>query len=250
VRPPPPRAPLPRTLGGRYPRASVRRKSLILLLKNAAAATDAVLLLRTLRVRPSNRWKNDAPPGGGVKVSSSQSRNRRPPRTQRVAIFPDFFPGTTLRPREAMKYAPTTMPPNDAQFLGSRGFQIAKIARIYRDAAAEPARRGRTPSLMPPTTCSPPRSPRAGRPAGERARWLWQGAHPDRRSGNPRRHDRQDPQRLRHPGLLWRDIGSAQPLNHSDLARGPLSGSSPHFLYPNDPALWRAPRPRANAARK
>jgi hypothetical protein len=37
-------------------------------------------------------------------------------------------------------------------------------------------------------------------------------------------------------------------LDHSDLGRGPLSGSSPHFPYPNDPALRRAPRPRANAA--
>jgi phage portal protein BeeE len=30
-----------------------------------------------------------------------------------------------------MKFIPTTIPPEDAQFLGSREFQIAEIARIY-----------------------------------------------------------------------------------------------------------------------
>jgi HK97 family phage portal protein len=32
---------------------------------------------------------------------------------------------------EGMKFVPTTIPPEDAQFLGSREFQIAEIARIY-----------------------------------------------------------------------------------------------------------------------
>lgn len=32
---------------------------------------------------------------------------------------------------EGMKFIPTTIPPEDAQFLGSREFQIAEIARIY-----------------------------------------------------------------------------------------------------------------------
>ncbi len=33
---------------------------------------------------------------------------------------------------EGMKYTATTIPPEDAQFLGSREFQIAEIARMYR----------------------------------------------------------------------------------------------------------------------
>lgn len=33
---------------------------------------------------------------------------------------------------EGMKFVPTTIPPEDAQFLGSREMQIAEIARLYR----------------------------------------------------------------------------------------------------------------------
>lgn len=33
---------------------------------------------------------------------------------------------------EGMKFIPTTIPPEDAQFLGSRSFQVEEIARIYR----------------------------------------------------------------------------------------------------------------------
>lgn len=94
----------------------------------------------------SKFFANDAKSGGFLmhpgKLSASAHQNLRGPNGEKKAS-PDN-PASSLEKQsgldnahkikvleEGMKFIQTSIPPEDAQFLGSREFQIAEIARIY-----------------------------------------------------------------------------------------------------------------------
>jgi phage portal protein BeeE len=80
-------------------------------------------------------FANDAKSGGFLmhpgKLSAAAQSNLDAPRRalERQGGLDNAHRVKVLE--EGMKFIQTTIPPEDAQFLGSREFQIAEIARIY-----------------------------------------------------------------------------------------------------------------------
>ncbi len=81
------------------------------------------------------KWFGQGSKGGGVlihpsKLSENAQENIRESFEDDNAGLDNAHRITILE--EGMKFVPTTIPPNDAQFLETRKFQVVEIARFYR----------------------------------------------------------------------------------------------------------------------
>lgn len=111
-----------------------------------AMAREALGLTKALETFGGKFFANDAKSGGFLlhpgKLSAAAHQNLRGPNGEKradpanPASRLDAQSGLDNAHRvkvleEGMKYVPTTIPPEDAQFLGTRLAQIAEIARMY-----------------------------------------------------------------------------------------------------------------------
>lgn len=111
-----------------------------------AIAREALGMAKALEEFGGKFFSNDMKSGGFLmhpgKLSARAQQNVRGPQGQQQAAPENPVASVEKQGgldnahrvkvlEEGMKFVPTTIPPEDAQFLGTREFQIAEIARMY-----------------------------------------------------------------------------------------------------------------------
>lgn len=103
-----------------------------------AAARNAIALSMHAERFGTSYFANDSK-SGGVIIQPAQTNVRAKRQAQDNVASSDFDgqggPSRAHMPKildPGVKFLPTTIPPNEAQFLETRGFQVEEIARMYR----------------------------------------------------------------------------------------------------------------------